>query len=199
MKKLLILGGFTLLAGCTAGMKDSFDCNATAQDSCLTMEEANLKAQQSTPLTLGSGSGGTPIKRPELPRLVPMATTTVPAVTQATSTSRAMATPTTPSTAVVPAERSVAANEVSPTTRALTLNATPPSTGGSSTAPTVGAPAAAVTWPAWGEIGMAPPVRLPTTTARLWIAPWVDDEDTLYQPAVVSFVVKDGQWKELLP
>ncbi|OHT23058.1 hypothetical protein A3Q29_21560 [Providencia stuartii] len=190
MKKLLILGALTLLAGCTAGMKDSFDCNATAQDSCLTMEEANLKAQQSTPLTLGTASGGTPIKRPELPRLVPMATATVPTVTQATSTSRAMATPTTPSTAVVHAERSVAANAVSPTTRALTLNATPPSTGVSSTA---------VTWPAWGEIGMAPPVRLPTTTARLWIAPWVDDEDTLYQPAVVSFVVKDGQWKELLP
>lgn len=187
MKKLLILGGLTLLAGCTAGMKDSFDCNATAQDSCLTMEEANLKAQQSTPLTLGTGSGGTPIKRPELPRLVPMATATMPTVTQATST------------AVVPAERSVAANAVSPTTRALTLNATPPSTGVSSSVPTVGASAAAVTWPAWGEIGMAPPVRLPTTTARLWIAPWVDDEDTLYQPAVVSFVVKDGQWKELLP
>ncbi len=43
MKKLLILGALTLLAGCTAGMKDSFDCNATAQDSCMTMEEANQK------------------------------------------------------------------------------------------------------------------------------------------------------------
>lgn len=43
MKKLLILGVLTLLAGCTAGMKDSFDCNATAQDSCMTMEEANQK------------------------------------------------------------------------------------------------------------------------------------------------------------
>lgn len=188
MKKLLILGGLTLLAGCTAGMKDSFDCNATAQDSCLTMEEANLKAQQSTPLTLGTASGGTPIKRPELPRLVPMATATAPALTQATSTSRSMAITPTPSTAVVPAERSVAVNAVSSTTRAQTRNATPPST-----------VAAAVTWPEWSEIGMAPPVRLPTTTARLWIAPWVDDEDTLYQPAVVSFVVKDGQWKELLP
>lgn len=46
MKKLLILGALILLAGCTAGMKDSFDCNATAQDSCMTMEEANQKAAQ---------------------------------------------------------------------------------------------------------------------------------------------------------
>ncbi|AIN62208.1 type IV conjugative transfer system lipo family protein (plasmid) [Providencia stuartii] len=42
---------------------------------------------------------------------------------------------------------------------------------------------------------MAPPQRLPTTTARLWIAPWIDEQDNLYQPAVVSFVVKDGQWR----
>lgn len=199
MKKLLILGGFTLLAGCTAGMKDSFDCNATAQDSCLTMEEANLKAQQSTPLTLGTASGGTPIKRPELPRLVPMATKTVPAVTQATSTSRSMVTTPTSSTAVVPAERSVAVNALSPTKRGVTLNATSPSGVSEQNVSSVAAPTTAVTWPEWGAVGMAPPVRLPTTTARLWIAPWVDDEDTLYQPAVVSFVVKDGHWKELLP
>ncbi|MEX6300679.1 TraV family lipoprotein, partial [Providencia huaxiensis] len=50
-------------------------------------------------------------------------------------------------------------------------------------------------WSSWGDIGMAPPQRLPTTTARLWIAPWIDEQDNLYQPAVVSFVVKDGQWR----
>lgn len=190
MKKLLILGGLTLLAGCTAGMKDSFDCNATAQDSCLTMEEANLKAQQSTPLTLGTASGGTPIKRPELPRLVPMATATVPTTTQASAT----ALTTSPRTVATSKDTSVAVNAVNPTTRGMMFNATSSSDVSEQNVSSVAAP-----WPAWGDIGMAPPVRLPTTTARLWIAPWVDDEDTLYQPAVVSFVVKDGQWKELLP
>ncbi len=44
MKRLYLLFSMCLLSGC-AGMKSSFDCNATAQDSCMTMEEANKKAQ----------------------------------------------------------------------------------------------------------------------------------------------------------
>ncbi|CAG9435650.1 hypothetical protein NVI2019_PEGOAJLN_03767 (plasmid) [Providencia alcalifaciens] len=111
MKKWFLFGTMSLLAGCSAGLKDSFDCNATAQDSCMTMEDANQKAAQKTqtvsPLAQQQGK--------------------------------------TPSSAGLPA--------------------------------------------------LAPPQRLPTTTARLWIAPWIDEHDNLYQPAVVSFVVKAGQWR----
>ena len=36
-----------LLSGC-AGMKSEFDCNATASNSCMTMDEANNKARSAT-------------------------------------------------------------------------------------------------------------------------------------------------------
>lgn len=82
MKKLLVLGALTLLTGCTAGMKDSFDCNATAQDSCMTMEEANQRASaQTSPLGKSQTLGGTTQKRAELPRLAPLATPIVPMTT----------------------------------------------------------------------------------------------------------------------
>ncbi|MEQ5075621.1 hypothetical protein ABN197_16940 [Providencia alcalifaciens] len=84
MKKLLVLGALTLLAGCTAGMKDSFDCNATAQDSCMTMEEANQRASaQTSPFGKSQTLGGTTQKRAELPRLAPLATPIVPMTTTA--------------------------------------------------------------------------------------------------------------------
>ncbi|HHI2874215.1 TPA: type IV conjugative transfer system lipoprotein TraV, partial [Escherichia coli] len=44
---LLIAGGALLLSGC-AGMKSEFDCNATASNSCMTMDEANNKARSAT-------------------------------------------------------------------------------------------------------------------------------------------------------
>ncbi|MEX6300764.1 TraV family lipoprotein, partial [Providencia huaxiensis] len=76
-----------MLAGCTAGMKDSFDCNATAQDSCMTMEEANQKAaQQNITWNHPSNGEGSSQKRAELPRLAPLATPTVPVVTTASPT-----------------------------------------------------------------------------------------------------------------
>ncbi|WP_272577695.1 type IV conjugative transfer system lipoprotein TraV [Providencia sp. PROV271] len=157
MKKLLILGALTLLAGCTAGMKDSFDCNATAQDSCMTMEEANQKAaQQNITWNHPANGEGTSQKRVELPRLAPLATPTVPVVTTASPAQ---------SVRTVMQDNRVSSQHT------------------------------AQTWSSWGDIGMAPPQRLPTTTARLWIAPWIDEQDNLYQPAVVSFVVKDGQWR----
>lgn len=86
MKKLLVLGALTLLAGCTAGMKDSFDCNATAQDCCMTMEEANQRASaQTSPLGKSLTLGGTTQKRAELPRLAPLATPIVPITTTAST------------------------------------------------------------------------------------------------------------------
>jgi len=185
MKRLLILGALTLLAGCTAGMKDSFDCNATAQDSCMTMEEANQKAAKQIITWNHPYNGeGTSQKRAELPRLAPLATPTVPVVTTASpaqsvravnqgnkASSQTVATLGTFEQPAVPVKKSVPPHSLPP----------------------VQQPTQA--WASWGDIGMAPPQRLPTNTARLWIAPWIDEQDNLYQPAVVSFVVKDGQWR----
>ncbi|HGN0870227.1 conjugal transfer pilus assembly protein TraV [Providencia alcalifaciens] len=182
MKKLLILGALSLLAGCTAGLKDSFDCNAIAQDSCMTMEEANQRASaQTSPLGKSQTLGGTAQKRAELPRLAPLATPIVPVTTTATTR---QVTPVEAKNSVTPAagsSLSAFAHSKSPVKKVASFM---PAITGSSTP-----------WGSWGDIGMSPPQRLPTTTARLWIAPWVDEHDNLYQPAVVSFVVKDGEWR----
>ncbi|WP_272668114.1 type IV conjugative transfer system lipoprotein TraV [Providencia sp. PROV117] len=185
MKRLLILGALTLLAGCTAGMKDSFDCNATAQDSCMTMEEANQKAaQQNITWNHPSNGEGASQKRVELPRLAPLATPTVPVVTTA-SPAQSVRTAVQDNRASSQSVGQLGAFKPSSASvkKSVPSNALPP------------IQHTAQTWSSWGDIGMAPPQRLPTTTARLWIAPWIDEQDNLYQPAVVSFVVKDGQWR----
>lgn len=179
MKKLLILGVLSLLAGCTAGMKDSFDCNATAQDSCMTMEEANQKASQQNITWAHPDNGeGTSQKRTELPRLAPLATPIVPVSTTAPNIAHSTGGIGKPNSTTLGAfeQTSVPVNK--------SVSTLPPIT------------PVAQAWNAWGDIGMAPPVRLPASTARLWIAPWVDEVQNFYQPAVVSFVVKEGQWKE---
>ncbi|WP_265494762.1 type IV conjugative transfer system lipoprotein TraV [Providencia heimbachae] len=187
MKRFLILGVLTLLAGCTAGMKDSFDCNATAQDSCMTMEEANQKASQQNITWAHPANGeGTSQKRSELPRLAPLATPIVPMMTTASTASVNTAAVTTGgvnrgNSAALGAFEQPAKPVVN---TASTLPAITPTT---------------QNWSAWGDIGMAPPQRLPTTTARLWIASWIDEDDNLYQPAVISFVSKEGQWRAQQP
>ena len=188
MKKLLILGALTLLAGCTAGMKDSFDCNATAQDSCMTMEEANQKAaQQNVSWNHPINGEGTSQKRAELPRLAPLATPTVPVATTA-STLGSVRTVEPSHGATSQTVTALGAFESSPVPikKSIPANSLPPISQPNQT------------WSGWADIGMVPPVRLPASTARLWIAPWIDEEQNFYQPAVVSFVVKEGQWKEQL-
>ncbi|HHR6038839.1 TPA: type IV conjugative transfer system lipoprotein TraV [Providencia alcalifaciens] len=182
MKKLLVLGALTLLAGCTAGMKDSFDCNATAQDSCMTMEEANQRASaQTSPLGKSQTLGGTTQKRAELPRLAPLATPIVPMTTTA------------PARQVKPVETKNPVAQASVSSLGAFAPSAPPVKKVAPSMPVI--TDTSTPWGAWGDIGMAPPQRLPTSTARLWVAPWVDEHDNLYQPAVVSFVVKDGEWR----
>lgn len=186
MKKCLILGALTLLAGCTAGMKDSFDCNATAQDSCMTMEEANQKAA-GLDMSLNSSASveGNAQKRAELPRLAPLATPTIPVVTTA-SPAQSVRTAVQDNRASSQTVSALVAFETTsaPIKKSVPANSLPP----------ISQPTQ--TWSGWADIGMAPPVRLPANTARLWIAPWIDEAQNFYQPAVVSFVVKAGQWKE---
>lgn len=69
---LLMAGSVLLLSGC-AGMKSEFDCNATASNSCMTMDEANNKARSTTErsdaikqisLPRLAGSGSQPLTSP---------------------------------------------------------------------------------------------------------------------------------------
>lgn len=40
------------------------------------------------------------------------------------------------------------------------------------------------------------PVRMPESTAKVWIAAWVDDQDNVHEPGMLSFVVKPGEWRQ---
>lgn len=168
MKKWFLFGTMSLLAGCSAGLKDSFDCNATAQDSCMTMEEANQKAAQKIQATSPSAQQHrSALSSTALPVLAPLATPVVPIATAAVKTVTSS-----PDTPVLRPSRMLSATSISPVSIER----------GDAERE---------------DMGRGLPQRLPTSTARLWIAPWVDEHDNLYQSAVVSFVVKQGEWRVL--
>ncbi|EPR6207806.1 type IV conjugative transfer system lipoprotein TraV [Escherichia coli] len=162
---LMVLASGLILTGC-AGMKSEFDCNATASNGCMTMDEANNKARAMTE---------TQKEKATLPPL-----------------------------AVVPAtgKDAVASGWMSVTKPVVVTSAAgagkgarnPFSGGGVGTGGetvSAGIPQAS----AWSDIGMARPVRLPSTTARMWIAAWIDEQAVWHQPSVVSFEVEPARWQ----
>lgn len=159
MKHLCLLFSMCLLSGC-AGMKSSFDCNATAQDSCMTMEEANKKAQSQS-LSAPGAKKSVPAQ-PEAVRL--------PAQARNDNTETGS-----PAGTLTP-------RPVPVMTTALTVK--------SGTVNRAGAVSAL------NDTGITQAVYQPAPTARVWIAGWIDEHDNFYQPSVVSFVVKRGQWAE---
>ncbi|MBJ9324981.1 type IV conjugative transfer system lipoprotein TraV [Citrobacter freundii] len=142
---LMVLASGLILTGC-AGMKSEFDCNATASNGCMTMDEANNKARAMTENQKGKKTEG----RRTLPPLA-----TVPVVKENSTTAGV-------SSVTKPVAVTFAGAQVSP---------------------------------AWSDIGMARPVRLPSTTARMWIAAWIDEQAVWHQPSVVSFEVKPARWQ----
>lgn len=40
------------------------------------------------------------------------------------------------------------------------------------------------------------PVRTPESTAKVWVAPWVDGQDYFHESGLLSFVVKPGEWRQ---
>ncbi|MGX5056240.1 TraV family lipoprotein [Enterobacter asburiae] len=42
--------------------------------------------------------------------------------------------------------------------------------------------------------GLPGPVRLPEGNATVWVAPWVDSQDSYHEPGRLSFVVNPGEW-----
>lgn len=164
---LMLVAGGLMLTGC-AGMKSEFDCNDTASNGCMTMDEANNKARTMTQNQKGTGSRHT---------LPPLAA--VPVIKEsATSAGGAPVT--------------------KPVSKTVTPGATPRNPFRGNVA---GAGRAAVTSagvqvsPVWSDIGMSRPVRLSSTTARMWIAAWVDEQAVWHQPSVVSFEVEPARWQ----
>lgn len=175
MKKILCAAVFcSALTGC-AGMNSDFDCNKTTTDQCLTMTEANKLAAQGKSLdSLGKEpvkkSAGEPL--PALSNSKPVVSASRPVSVAATG---------------------VAAKPIAP--RPLY---TPPAT---STPGPIGSPVSAtprVTQvPAKpNDAGRIEAQRIADVTQRLWIAPWVDTDDNLHQPAVVEFVKTKSHWDQ---
>ncbi|MDM2845482.1 type IV conjugative transfer system lipoprotein TraV [Citrobacter sp. Cpo090] len=166
---LMVLASGLVLTGC-AGMKSEFDCNATASNGCMTMDEANNKARAMTENQKGKKTEG----RRTLPPLA-----AVPMVKE-NSTTAGVSSVTKPVAATVTAgaaSRNPFRGHVAGTGHVAVTS------GGAQVSP------------AWSDIGMARPVRLPSTTARMWIAAWVDEQAVWHQPSVVSFEVEPARWQ----
>lgn len=165
-----LLGGALLcatLAGC-AGMNSDFDCNKTATDQCLSMADASRLAAQGKSLD----DLATPEEAAKKPAGEPLRTL---------ANARPAVSPDRQLSAATLAPRPVFSPPVSAPARAAA------------------APSATlrpVTPVDYASAGRVNAQRIPDATQRLWIAPWVDGDDSFHQPAVVEFVKKKARWDQ---
>lgn len=160
-----------MLTGC-AGMNSDFDCNKTTTDQCLSMSDASKLASQGKSLDdLTAEKKASPKPAGE--------TLTTPANTRpAVSPARKIS-------AATPAPRPALS---APGTRSA-LTGHPVSI----TAHTATQPVRPADYASAGHVSAQ---RIPDSTQRLWIAPWVDEQDSFHQPAVVEFVKQPSRWDQ---
>lgn len=192
---LLLAGSVLLLSGC-AGVKSSFDCDATTTDSCMTMTKANQLARDKAAKQAGKPGAGA------LPSLVNLPVSPAAA---APSASRAVVgapsgTRTVSTTPDVSAGTSAGVN-----TNTATSGLTPRPVAGT---PVTTTPSSVVSRPVVSGVTPVPscqsvrcdsagavhPQRSQDQTATIWIAPWVDSDNAFHQPGRVSFVVRPADW-----
>ncbi|HAU5565829.1 TPA: type IV conjugative transfer system protein TraV [Serratia fonticola] len=156
------------LTGC-AGMNSDFDCNKTATDQCLSMSEASKLASK------GQSLDDLTAQKEAAPKPAAEALATPgnvkPAVNPYRPVSAATLTPRPVSGQTLSAD-SLRASTVPVRTAA-------PVVPGDDSGP--------------GQVDVR---RIPDATQRLWIAPWVDEQDSFHQPAVVEFVKQKSSWDE---
>lgn len=192
MKKitLLLAGSVLLLSGC-AGVKSSFDCDATTSDTCMTMTKANQLARDKAAKQAGKPAAG------GLPSLV-----NLPANSAAAVPSASRSVVNVPSGARVtnnrPAVSVGTATGISTNAAASTLTSRPigvtPITPVSRTNVSVVTPAPSCQSVRCDNPGSVHPQRSQDQIATVWIAPWVDSDNAFHQPGRVSFVVSPADW-----
>lgn len=199
-----LAGSILLLSGC-AGVKSSFDCDATTSDTCMTMTKANQLARDKAARQAGKPAAG---GLPSLVNLPPQANAQQIPVRSAISA---------PSPVSAVANPSVVSPLTATTSRA---QATAPVRSGGllSPSPVAGAPVSTaasrpvLTTP---HVRPVPPVSVPAPScqtvrcdspgsvhpgrsqdriATVWIAPWVDSDNVFHQPGRVSFVADPADW-----
>lgn len=190
IKYSVLLGTVLLLSGC-AGVKSSFDCDATTTDSCMTMTQANELARSKAAKNAGKGAAG------GLPSLVnlPAAPAVLPAPVSGT---RPVATA--PSASVVTPATTQPASGSSLISPPAVAGSPVRSTSVAAVASTTVRPAAPVTLSRSCQTarcdspGSVHPQRSQDRIATVWIAPWVDDNNNFHQPGRLSFVVSPADW-----
>ncbi|EDU9840500.1 type IV conjugative transfer system lipoprotein TraV [Salmonella enterica subsp. enterica] len=184
MKKitLLLAGSVLLLSGC-AGVKSSFDCDATTSDTCMTMTKANQLARDKAAKQAGKQAAG------GLPSLVNLPPQTASQPVPAQSVIR------TPSAAPSPSVGNPAT-----VTAAPRPSAPAPVRSGGLLSPRpvadapVSAPAPSCQTVRCDSPGSVHPQRTQDRIATVWIAPWVDSDNAFHQPGRVSFVAAPADW-----
>lgn len=197
MKKitLLLAGSALLLSGC-AGVKSSFDCDATTSDTCMTMTKANQLARDKAAKQAGKPAAG------GLPSLVNLPATSAAAVPSASrwAVSSPSGTRTVNTTPAVSAGASAGVNTntatstLTPRPVAGTPVTTTPSSVVSRPVVSGGTPAPSCQSVRCDSPGSVHPQRSQDQTATVWIAPWVDSDNAFHQPGRVSFVVRPADW-----
>ncbi len=192
---LLLAGIALLLSGC-AGVKSSFDCDATTSDTCMTMTKANQLARDKAAKQAGKPAAG------GLPSLVNLPAHSAAAVPSASrsAVSPPSGTRTVSTTPAVSAGTSAGVN-----TNTATATLTPRPVAGTPVTTTppsvVSRPVVSVVTPApscqsvrCDNPGSVHPQRSQDQIATVWIAPWVDSDNAFHQPGRVSFVVSPADW-----
>ena len=187
---LLLAGCALLLSGC-AGVKSSFDCDATTSDTCMTMTKANQLARDKAAKQAGRPAAG------GLPSLVNLPAASAAAVPSASRSvvSPASGVQVTSNTSVVSAgtptgiNTNAAASTLTPRPVAVT-----PVTPVSRTNVSVVTPALSCQSVRCDNPGSVHPQRSQDRIATVWIAPWVDSDNAFHQPGRVSFVVSPSDW-----
>lgn len=208
MKKitLLLAGSVLLLSGC-AGVKSSFDCDATTSDTCMTMTKANQLARDKAAKQTGKpAAGGLPslVNLPaqaasqpvpvrsviSTPSATPSAAPSPSVGNSATLTAAARASAPSPArSGGLLSPRPVAGTPVSPPASRPVLATTPVR----SVTP-VSAPATSCQTVRCDSPGSVHPQRSQDRIATVWIAPWVDSDNAFHQPGRVSFVADPADW-----
>ncbi|HAO0314023.1 TPA: type IV conjugative transfer system lipoprotein TraV [Escherichia coli] len=177
----LLAGGVLLLSGC-AGVKSTFDCDATTSDTCMTMTKANQLARDKAAKNTGKQAAG------GLPSLVNLPTTSA-AVHPSASRSASSNSSGVQVTSDRPTVSGSIAAGTNTTAATSTLTPRPAVSGGN--------PAPSCQSVRCDNPGTVHPQRSRDRIATVWIAPWVDSDNAFHQPGRVSFVVTSAEW--LLP
>ncbi|EEQ5730058.1 type IV conjugative transfer system lipoprotein TraV [Escherichia coli] len=183
---LLLAGCALLLSGC-AGVKSSFDCDATTSDTCMTMTKANQLARDKAAKQVAGG----------LPSLVNLPATSgavFPSASHsaASSSTRVQVTSNRPAVSVDGATGK-STNAAAPTLTPRPVAGTPVKPA-SRPAVSGGNPAPSCQTVRCDNPGSVHPQRSQDRIATVWIAPWVDSDNAFHQPGRVSFVVSAADW-----